>query len=92
MFDVDFAFRVVQLLLWIAVGLYTWQSSRHRATRDQVTALELKIVRLEERLEHLPTSHAITRLGESLAALTERIDAALHRLDRVEQYLQGRFG
>jgi hypothetical protein len=100
---VDTALRVLQFLLWVAVGLYTWVSNRDRATKEQLDALEAQVhglkvemVRLEERVRHLPSERAFAALANQVGemvgqmrGLRDIVESVGRQYERVDDYLKG---
>lgn len=94
--------HAVEFFLWVAVGLYSWQVARHRAThediagaRREIQKVDLRLTRIEERVEHLPDSESFRVLSENLATLTggiegfrEQVAGIKHQYERIEDYLR----
>lgn len=101
--QLDLALKGLQLVLWIVVGVYTWQQGRHRATREHVERVERAAVEqqrqidvLTERMAHVPTAGQVADLTASvreLVALFRGISGKVEqvdlRLNRIEDFLHG---
>lgn len=102
--DIDLGLRVLQFVLWALIGIYTWQASRHRATRDHVERVERTvqdqqrhIAVLNERLAHVPSAGEVAELTGSLrelvaelGGLKAQVTQVNLRLNRIEDFLHRR--
>jgi hypothetical protein len=72
---------LAQLILWALLGIYTWFSNRHRVTNKRIESLETsvderidgqseRIIRIEERLSHLPGQADLGELHEKVNELS----------------------
>jgi len=68
--DAKFWIDVLQWITTIGVGIYVWQSNRHRATREHITAVE----------KDLRSSIETERVGTA-----DRLNNHAHRLTAVEE-------
>lgn len=101
--NLDFALKALQLVLWIVVGVYTWQQGRHRATREHVERIEKasgeqqrQIDVLTERVAHVPTAAQVADLTASVRELVAlfrgisgKVETVDMRLNRIEDFLHG---
>lgn len=89
----DIAYKVVSLLLWIFVGVYTYLSNRNRVTNERIGSLEDHVdTRLDnhsERLARLEKSADMGPNHEDLKALHRRIDALVASVNGLQGEFKG---
>jgi hypothetical protein len=92
-FYLDMAQWVATLLL----GVFMWVDKRRRDNTSGIdklnsnhTALERRVVTVEEHLRHAPTHEDISALREQNAALQSKLDRVTNTLDRIHDYLMNK--
>ena len=69
----QFGFNVLIALATGGIALYTWQSSRHRATRDEVAALTTRLTTAEERLRNMPDHEDLSKIYTEINGLSKGV-------------------
>lgn len=94
MIDWSQVIQIAQFVLWAVLGVYSWQSSRHRATREHVERVEQSVQSLtarvdvfEERVQHLPSREELAGLYTEVKVLSERLQGTTRAVDRLELQL-----
>lgn len=89
----------LQLAITIAVGVYTWLTSRDAAARTdlahtqrKVAELELEIAKMKAAQAHIPTQAQVTDLITSLTKATAQLEGTERRLGRIEEWLDRKRG
>lgn len=92
--QLTFSFPVIQWLIMLMVGLYTWYVGRQSASARDLLDLRERIIRLESDMKNVPSQAALHELMSRL----ERVDSALQHtsasleamtmnLERINSYL-----
>lgn len=78
--SLDTGLQIAQFGAWLFVAWFSWQQSRHRATREHVDVIEQRLVDQErkldvlyERIAHLPTADQVAHLSIDLRAATTEL-------------------
>lgn len=86
--------EVFAFVLSTSAALYSWFANRQSIIDRRVAKLETLLSTLTERVSHLPTTRDLTDLIRALeratgevAALGQKVDAAIHRVDLHEEWL-----
>lgn len=69
--------------------LYAWNVQRNQASADKVTALDLKVVRLEGELKAVPTEQRMDGVSRAVSELGGAVEALKAELHGQKEILRG---
>lgn len=91
--DARLLLQAVNLAVSIGVGLYVWQSSRHRVTNERISTLAENIDKRldshESRLTRAETEISTAPTHKDLGAMHEKINSVSISVSRIEGLIKG---
>lgn len=90
----QFWFSVANAAVTALIGLYVWLSSRQRATKRDIDAMDDRLIRIEKDVEHAPSradfekmNDRITQIGNSVTGVEGELRQINHSLQLINDHL-----
>jgi tetrahydromethanopterin S-methyltransferase subunit G len=84
----QFWFSVANAAVTGLIGLYVWLSSRQRATKRDIDAMDDRLIRIEKDVEHAPSRADIERLNDRISQIGNSVTGVEGELRQINRSLQ----
>ena len=79
-----FWWNVLLTIAMSVIGLYAWITARQKANRETIDEVDIRVVRLEEQIKHMPRKSDMDTLHGRITEVAEvqkRMEGEMHQIN-----------